>query len=374
MMHAWFIGDAAWHQWPQALQPVLWQNPAMHWGMPLVLLFVFGCATGDAAGGPDAPPQDATARDAAVDAAPDAAIDAAIDAPIDAAADATAPDGAHGDGGPCDPTQPQGADGCDSPVPKCSVTFPNPSGPGVLACEPAGTVLTGGSCMRALDSSGNELIGVDNCLDGYCSALGVATGRQCRRYCSRTESTCALGQPCFEQLSPYGLCRTPCDPFGAASQCPQSNSLAPVQACSWAVLVGETTSGAFCSTIGATVALGGACNPSANPPLDCVQGTICLGDGTCHLLCDTSGNHNCPGGQICNPATYATANTCSASGAGCPTPEQCDTASGTCFVVAPGPSGGGWCIAAPDAGGPVILRLHELPAASVARSAAPRPR
>src|SRR5262249_22981304 len=104
--------------------------------------------------------------DAAVDApAPDAAIDARPDAPPEAriieAPVVDAPP--RPDGAPfCDPTQPDGGDGCADPAnPKCAVTFPNPQGGGVLQCEPAGSVLPGSACVRVTDSSGNELAGVD---------------------------------------------------------------------------------------------------------------------------------------------------------------------------------------------------------------------
>src|SRR5262245_51848174 len=76
--------------------------------------------------------------------------------------------------------------GCtDTTMPKCSVTFPDPQGGGVLACEPAGTVAPGGACTRVIDSGGNELPGVDNCTNGYCTAFGAmtSTNRQCSRYC-----------------------------------------------------------------------------------------------------------------------------------------------------------------------------------------------
>jgi hypothetical protein len=244
-------------------------------------------------------------------------------------------------------------------MPKCAVTFPDPQGGGVIQCEPAGTVMPGGQCMRVTDAGGNELAGVDNCTNGYCTAFGAPMTRQCSRYCDvATRATnCTSAQACFQQSPPYGLCRKTCDPFGAQSQCPQTNTLAASQACSWQVLVDETASGAFCDVIGATAADGAACNPNNNPPMDCVQGDVCLGDNLCHKLCDMSGQHNCGANQMCNPATYLTSNTCDASGNGCPSPEMCDTASMQCIVIAPGPNMGGWCIARPDGGGANILEI-----------------
>jgi hypothetical protein len=267
--------------------------------------------------------------------------------------------GMAGDGGvaTCDPAAQTGC--TDSANPKCSVTFPDPQGGGVIACEPAGTVAPGGACTRVTDSGGNELAGVDNCTNGYCTAFGATTGRQCSRYCDTpTQATnCTSNQKCFQQAPPYGLCRKTCDPFGAQSQCPQTNSLAASQACSWSVLIDESGSGAFCTVIGATVADGAACNPNNNPPMDCVQGDVCLGDNVCHKLCDASGAHNCPTGQMCNPATFLTSNTCDASGNGCPAPEMCDMTSMQCFLVAPGPMMGGWCIAMPDGGGANVAAI-----------------
>jgi hypothetical protein len=253
--------------------------------------------------------------------------------------------------------------GCTDPaMPKCSVTFPDPQGGGVLACEMAGTVQPGGTCTRVTDSGGNELAGVDNCANGYCTAFGATTTRQCARYCDvATRATnCTSNQGCFQQAPPYGLCRKTCDPFGPQIQCPQGNTLALSQACSWSVLVDESGSGAFCTVIGATIADGASCNVNANPPLDCVQGDVCLGDSICHKLCDMSGNHNCPANQTCLPATFLTANSCDSSGNGCPAPEECDTSSGQCILTAPGPNMGGWCIATPD-GGSLISAQNARP-------------
>src|SRR5262249_4558874 len=82
------------------------------------------------------------------------------------------------DGGPlCNPATQTGC--MNSAMPKCSVTFPDPQGGGVFACEPAGTVQPGGTCTRVTDPGGNELAGVDNCTNAYCSAFGAAMTRQC---------------------------------------------------------------------------------------------------------------------------------------------------------------------------------------------------
>jgi hypothetical protein len=267
----------------------------------------------------------------------------------------------------CDPAT---QTGCSDPNPKCAVTFPDPQGGGVIMCEPAGTVQPSGTCVRQTDSNGNDLPGIDNCTNGYCTAFGASSGRQCSRYCDESTSAtnCTSSQACFTQATApdghqYGLCRKTCDPFGAASQCPQTNSLALNQICGWDPLVTQTMSGAFCDVIGGTVTtVGAACNPNANPPTDCGPGLVCLGDNTCHQLCDTSGSHNCPTGQTCNPATFGTADTCDSQGNGCPTTEMCDTMSMSCFLVAPGPNMGGWCVAMPDAGG-LTLRSVSRPLA-----------
>src|SRR5262245_40207507 len=81
-------------------------------------------------------------HDAAIDARRiEAAIDAAIDAPVcgtGAPDDGMVPDAEITDGGAaftCDPAAQTGCAGSNS---KCAVTFPDPFGGGVLACEPAG--------------------------------------------------------------------------------------------------------------------------------------------------------------------------------------------------------------------------------------------
>src|SRR5262249_22526577 len=104
----------------------------------------------------------------------------------------------------------------------------------------------------------------------------------------------------------------------------------------WQILVSETASDAFCDVIGATVmTAGAACNPSANPPQDCVQGLVCLGDNKCHQLCDASGNHNCPTAMMCIGAQYLASD-------------------GQTVLMAPGPSMGGWCITPMDAGTSIL--------------------
>jgi hypothetical protein len=266
------------------------------------------------------------------------------------------------------------ATGCanDPGGPKCSATFPDPQGGAVLQCEPAGTVAAGGACTRVVDSSGNELAGVDNCIDGYCSALGVMTGRACARYCDAASATtrCTSAQACFSQATgtdghDYGLCRKTCDPFGAQTQCPQNNTGAPgvtAQVCGWSTHVGNDYMAAFCDVTGGTVAAGGSCNPNTTPtPTDCVAGQICLGDNVCHALCDDM--HACGANMMCNPGLFGTNDTCdTTTGMGCVHPcatatdtgcEQCDTTGGTCVLIVTTNDGkhGGWCVAMPDGGG-----------------------
>jgi hypothetical protein len=301
---------------------------------------------------PDAPMIDASIDARTIDAP---MIDARIDGPT---VDAGAPMS-------CNPT----LDGTSTPNgcandpggPKCAATFPDPLTGPVLQCEPAGTVAAGGSCVRTVDSSGNEIAGVDNCINGYCSGFDATNGRICAPYCdAATRATnCTSTQDCFLQATGgngnlYGLCRRTCDPFGAQSQCPQNNTGAPgatAQVCSWSVLENRSGIGAFCSIFGGTVSVeGGVCNPNTTPtPTDCAAGLICLGDNTCHKLCDAT--HACAAGQMCSPATFATTDTCDASGNGCPAPEQCDAASLSCILVVTNANQGGWCLPMPDGGG-----------------------
>jgi len=242
--------------------------------------------------------------------------------PKDAAAGAGGTGGTGGAGGvgsACtDPTSATG-DGCAGmSLPKCALAFSDPTSPtAVIGCTSGGAVATGQACDRP-----NNIPGIDTCADGsFCSALGVASGRVCRRVCSMTQATCQTGEGCFELQPPYGTCRpSTCDPFAATSPCPQGNTLAPTQVCIWGLLASHTASAAQC-TVGGTALAGAACNPAASPPVLCAQGSMCLTDNVCHRVCDTA--HACPTGQTCQAATYD------------------DGAGGT--INAPGPQSGGWC-------------------------------
>jgi hypothetical protein len=132
--------------------------------------------------------------------------------------------------------------------------------------------------------------------------------------------TCVGGESCISLQEPYGICHpSTCDLFAATSPCPQGNSLAPNQICTWGLVVGHTASMPFCA-LGGTAAIGQPCNTTATPPIYCAQGGVCLGDGTCHQVCDNS--HSCTTG-ICGTATYS------------------DGMGG--IISAPGPNNGGWC-------------------------------
>src|SRR5262249_5823353 len=157
-------------------------------------------------------------------------------------------------------------------APKCALEAPTTTFE--LDCATGGNVATGGACTRLTDIPGD-----DDCLNGYCSAYDVgatATGRACRRYCSSSVNTCASGQGCWSMREPVGRCVRACDPF-ATNTCPQGNTFTPTQACDWAIAVGQTASFGTCLQ-GGSVAVGGNCNPSANPPIACVQGATCLAD------------------------------------------------------------------------------------------------
>jgi len=224
--------------------------------------------------------------------------------------------GAGGVGAACtDPTSTTGAN-CSAPLSKCALTFAGGATMATVACTTAGSAQTGQACDRPTNTPG-----VDTCVAGnFCSALDVASGRVCRRVCNGA-GMCAGGEGCFEIQNPYGSCRPAlCNPFVGASPCPQGNALAPNQVCSWGLLVGRTASAPVC-TIGGTSAIGAACNATANPPILCGQGGICLTDNLCHQVCDSA--HGCPTGQTCQGALYD------------------DGAGGT--FSAPGPNGGGWC-------------------------------
>jgi hypothetical protein len=231
-------------------------------------------------------------------------------------------------------------------------------------------VAIGQTCTIVI-AAGEEFRGADDCaLRSFCTDIGVASGRECRAYCEIT-APCASGS-CFALTEPWGICLATCDPFAAQNPCPQNNSFAPEQACSLHLLVGETASAAFCYVTHATVPVGGSCNPFGNPPRDCTQGGICLVDNICHALCDDS--HACGVGEMCQPATFLTGNTCDAAGNGCPALEQCDHATMLCTALAPGPNNWGFCIATPDGGASAILRAHGAPRASVAHPADYGPR
>ncbi|HJZ85504.1 MAG TPA: hypothetical protein VKN99_10055 [Polyangia bacterium] len=225
--------------------------------------------------------------------------------------------GAGGVGMVCtDPSSTTG-DGCaGTGLPKCALTFPMGATTASFNCTTGGSATTGQPCDRPTNTPG-----VDTCVAGdFCSALDVPSGRVCRRICT-SAAGCGAGESCFEVGNPYGACRaSTCDPFAAASPCPQSNPLAMSQVCTWGLLTGRTASAPMC-TLGGPVGVGGACNATATPPTLCTQGAVCLNDNRCHKLCD--GAHGCPGTGICQGAAYD-------NGAG-----------GT--IMAPGPNGGGWC-------------------------------
>jgi hypothetical protein len=219
----------------------------------------------------------------------------------------------------CDPTSITGG-GCAGATPKCAITFPALSASGEIACATGGSAAVGQACQRPTGDAG-----IDTCAPGsYCSALGAPNGRLCRRVC-RQAADCATAEACFDLSNPYGACRpSTCDPFATSNPCPQGNSFVGPQVCSWALLSGQTASAAAC-TPGGSEPVGANCDPTATPPIDCAQGAVCLGDNLCHRICDQSGQHGCPAGQTCIAARYA------------------DDLGGT--LVAPGPAGGGWCVA-----------------------------
>jgi hypothetical protein len=244
----------------------------------------------------------------------------------------------------CDPSSPTG-DVCTGTNPKCAITFPDPMAGAMIVCEMSmGSQATGQSCTRP----GAMVAGEDTCAPGnYCSAIGVATspGRVCRRICTATgASVCGTGTACFELSDPYGACRpTGCnggDVFSTSNSCPTNTVGFPApgtQTCQWALLAGRTASAALC-TQGGSAGNGAACNPSANPPVECGPSLICLGDNKCHKFCDTSGSHGCAANEICQGALYSNPDDPNAP------------------ILAPGPMGGGWCVARPDGGTLVLLR------------------
>ena len=256
--------------------------------------------------------------------------------------------------------------GCqfDPAGPKCAATFPDPRGLAYLQCEAAGSVVAGGACSTVITGKGVPLPGVDNCVDGFCTAFGVTSGEQCDRYCDFA-SSCTGSDVCFliaraADMHLYGTCRQPCDPFGGDAQCPRGNAMAPNQVCSWSIRADSPYMQGACSIDNGTEALGAFCNADAFPPLNCTAGGICLADHVCHALCDDL--HFCAGGQTCTFATFATSDGCDVTtGMGCLNPcpmpgvidcEQCDRATGQCRLVLSTAMNGGWCIASTPDGGP----------------------
>jgi hypothetical protein len=246
--------------------------------------------------------------------------------------------------------------------PKCAATFPTVAGAS-LQCELAGTLPAGAACSTLTDAKGRPMPGVDNCLDGFCTAFGVTTGEQCDRYCDYAHA-CAGTDVCFfiartPDMRVYGTCRRPCNPFAGDAQCPRGNSLLPNQVCSWSIRADSPYMQGSCNVYNGTAQLGAFCNADVSPPLNCASGSICLGDHVCHALCDDLSP--CAGGQTCTFATFATSDGCDVgTGMGCPNAcpspgvidcEQCNRATGQCLLVLSTPMNGGWCVAAmPDAG------------------------
>jgi hypothetical protein len=150
-------------------------------------------------------------------------------------------------------------------VPICVAGTACPSGHSCAGVDPQDV------CVPAVPVGTGQACGSQPCATGLRCFGNVGVQHYCYPICT---TTCTGGRTCVPVTTDRSLCVTPCDPFGAASQCASFEVCLPTPTGSGYCIAGPGETGS-CGT------------------LPCVTNMICV-QGSCLKLCN--GTHPCATG------------------------------------------------------------------------------
>jgi hypothetical protein len=236
--------------------------------------------------------------------------------------------------------------GCAGDEPKCTTSLLTGTS-FATRCVAAGVVDDDGVCERP-----TNVPGVDDCANGFCSALGAANDeRRCRSYCDAA-SLCDVDEVCVNNFftTDYGVCAPPCDILQAGGcladqSCKGTNTALDGSTQGTCLADGPSAFGATCTSNddcqSFLVCFVGVCTPVCNVDVACPADATCLSttERVEFCECDAFGAF-CAAGLACTvfgSDANGYFNACDSVGAGAAGDacvENADCQSSLCFTFA----------------------------------------